>query len=89
MQIIKHKKIYHLSILLIRYWLLSRPGTLVTSFNYIAVFNFSLPLFMFYSMKDKFSGITCIAVHRIYALSTLPHQSFVVSVIMKDYAWWP
>lgn len=37
MQIIKHQKIYHLSILLIRYWLLSRPGTLVTSFNYTAV----------------------------------------------------
>lgn len=88
MQIIKHKKIYHLSILLIRYWLFSRPGTLV-SFNYTAVFHFSLSLFTFYSMNGKFSGIKCIAVHRIYALSTLPHQSFVVSVIMKDYAWWP
>lgn len=88
MQIIKYKKICHLRILLIRYWQFFRPGTLVTPFISFAVFYFSLPVFLFYSMKDKFSGIKCMAVHRIYALFALPHQSLMIPVIMEDYTWW-
>lgn len=88
MEIIKYKKICHLRILLIRYWQFFRPGTLVTPFISFAVFYFSLPIFLFYSTKDKFSGIKCMAVHRIYALFALPHQSLMIPVIMEDYTWW-
>lgn len=77
MQIIKHRNICHLKILLIRSSLFIRSGTLVIHFISFAVFNFSLPVFLFYSIKDKFSGIKWKAVHRIYALSALPHKSII------------
>lgn len=77
MQIIKHRNICHLKILLIRSSLFIRPETLVIHFISFAVFNFSLPVFLFYSIKDKFSGIKWKAVHRLYALSTLPHKSII------------